>query len=234
MNASMRKRLLVSAIAALLPLAMMASDDASARGVRGGGGGGRGGGFSRQGPASSGGFSQRSSPSPSTRPAEAPRSSRDSVADRGSPPPLEAARPPEGTRPPPDGSRPPDGTRPPPDGTRPPNGNRPPPPIYVPPPVYIPPPMYGGYYGGWDHYDDDWAEVAVAGAIVVGAAAAASDDDDEDDESISSSYPSVLPCQPIVHNIEGVKYYQCGTQYFVDVYGGSGPMYMPVAPPAPR
>jgi len=91
--------------------------------------------------------------------------------------------------------------------------------------------MYGGYYGGWDYYDDDWAEVMVAGAVVVGTAAAISEDDEESKESSSSSLPTTLPCQPIVHDIEGVKYYQCNTQWFVEVYGGGGPMFMPVAPP---
>lgn len=94
--------------------------------------------------------------------------------------------------------------------------------------------MYGGYYGGWDHYDDDWAEAMIVGTVVVGAAAAASDDDEDDDESSSTSLPSTLPCQPIVQEVDGVKYYQCGAQYFVEVYGGSGPLFMPVAPPAAK
>jgi hypothetical protein len=91
--------------------------------------------------------------------------------------------------------------------------------------------MYGGYYGGWDHYDDDWAEAMVVGAVVVGTAAAVADDDDDAEPTSSSSLPSTLPCQPIVHDVEGVKYFQCGSQYYVEVFGGSGPMFMPVAPP---
>lgn len=93
--------------------------------------------------------------------------------------------------------------------------------------------MYGGYYGGWDHYDDHWDEVLVTGAIVAGTAAVVSesDDHDSDDDASSSSLPTTLPCQPTVLDVEGVKYYQCGSQYFVEVYGGSGPMFMPVAPP---
>ena len=93
--------------------------------------------------------------------------------------------------------------------------------------------MYGGYYGGWDYYDDDWAEAMVVGAVVVGSAAAIaeSDDDDDDQEVATSSMPSQLPCEPVVHDVQGVKYYQCNAQYFVEVFGGSGPMFMPVAPP---
>jgi Meckel syndrome type 1 protein len=28
-----------------------------------------------------------------------------------------------------------------------------------------------------------------------------------------------------------VTYYQCGQQYYVQAYGGTGPIYMPTAPP---
>jgi hypothetical protein len=97
--------------------------------------------------------------------------------------------------------------------------------------------MYGGYYGGWDYYDDDFAEALVVGTVVAGTAVAIAesddDDDDDDDDTIdTSSLPSQLPCQPIVHDVQGVKYYQCGSQFFVEVYGGGGPLFMPVAPPA--
>jgi hypothetical protein len=112
---------------------------------------------------------------------------------------------------------------------RPPIEDRPPPPVYYPPP----PPVYGGYYGGWDYYDDDFAEAIIVGTVVAGTAAAISESDDDDDATsdTGSSLPSQLPCQPVVHDVKGVKYYQCGTQYFVEVYGGSGPLFMPVAPP---
>jgi hypothetical protein len=92
--------------------------------------------------------------------------------------------------------------------------------------------MYGGYYGGWDYYDDDWAEAMVVGAVVVGSAAAIAESEEDDEQEVAtSSMPSQLPCEPIVHDVKGVKYYQCNAQYFVEVFGGSGPMFMPVAPP---
>jgi Meckel syndrome type 1 protein len=31
--------------------------------------------------------------------------------------------------------------------------------------------------------------------------------------------------------VQGVTYYQCGQQYYVQAYGGTGPIYMPTAPP---
>ena len=49
-------------------------------------------------------------------------------------------------------------------------------------------------------------------------------------------YPPVqaaaLPCNPTVTERQGVTYYQCGQTYYVQAYGGSGPIYMPV--PAPQ
>ncbi len=40
-----------------------------------------------------------------------------------------------------------------------------------------------------------------------------------------------LPCNPDVSVKNGVTYYQCGTTYYMQAYGSSGPIYMPVPPP---
>ena len=42
---------------------------------------------------------------------------------------------------------------------------------------------------------------------------------------------AALPCNPSVSSVQGVTYYQCGQQYYVQAYGGSGPIYMPTQPP---
>lgn len=70
---------------------------------------------------------------------------------------------------------------------------------------------------------------AVAGGVVVAAS--------EDDESTTTTTTTttttsqILPCAPTVINVSGVTYYQCGTQYYVQAYSSSGPIYMPVAAP---
>lgn len=208
--------------------------------ARGRGGGGRGGGFSRQGPAAGGGFSDRSR-SPSTRDAgSAGRSDRGAGAPSTRPSsPAGDARPPEGGRPPEPGWSP--GTRPP-DGNAPPVGDRPPPPRPIPPPPPPPPP---GYYGGhWDYYDDDWAEAVVVGTMVTGVAIGLADEaDDDEDTSISTtvvntaapaasaSPTTFLPCEPQVVTFDDMAYYRCGSQYYVQAVSGSGTVYVPVSPP---
>ena len=42
---------------------------------------------------------------------------------------------------------------------------------------------------------------------------------------------AALPCNPTVVQNAGVTYCQCGQTYYVQAYGGSGPIYMPVPPP---
>ena len=94
------------------------------------------------------------------------------------------------------------------------------------------------YYGGYGYYDDDWMwGVAIGTTMVVGAAAVASDDDDDETTIINNTTTApatqaTLPCNPAVSSVEGVTYYQCGPQYYVQAYGGTGPIYMPVSPPA--
>jgi hypothetical protein len=207
---------------------------------RGGGGGGRGGGISRQGPAAGGGFSQRSR-SPNAAPSH--RGTSTSPTNRPQSTPAPAGQRPE--------VRPQDpqlgqggsadqqgnryeerterqGTRQEERTERQENRQE----AYDDIDVYYPP--YGGY-----HYDDDWDNWDVAVGVVVGGvvgAAVASDDDDDDDDdddSDSSSFGSnaSLPCNPAVTQVKGVTYYQCGDTYYVQAYGGDGPLYVPVPPP---
>jgi hypothetical protein len=234
----MRTRLLtgplIGCFVALLALALLMIDDAYSRGGRGGGGARGGGGFSRHGPASSGGFSRSSSrPSTGTRDAQSPRAStRDAQSPRAGTrdaPPSASTLPSVDNRPP--GSTPGDGTRPP-IGDRPPGtGTRPPPPVVV-----VPPPYYGGYYGpGWDYYDNDWMFGMTVGVVTGAAVASAADDDDDETTTTTTTTTTpataALPCNPTVTTVSDVTYYQCGTQYFVQAYGGTGPIYMPVPPP---
>jgi hypothetical protein len=98
--------------------------------------------------------------------------------------------------------------------------------------------MYGGYYGGsYGYYDDDWIVGLAVGTTVAAVAVAASDEDDDDTSTTTTTTttapPAVLPCDPTVTIANGVTYYQCGPQYYVQAYGGTGPIYMPVPPPAP-
>jgi hypothetical protein len=67
--------------------------------------------------------------------------------------------------------------------------------------------------------------------VVGGAAAEASEEEETTTTTTTTSVSSTLPCQPTVTNVDGVTYYQCGTQYYVEAYGGSGPIFMPVSPP---
>ena len=207
--------------------------------ARGRGGGGRGGGFSRQGPASGGGFSERSSSRSSRDAGAASLPDRSAAAPSTRPsPPTADARPPEGGRPSDPGWSP--GTRPP-DGTAPPIGDRPPPPRPIPPPPPPPPPGY--YHGHWDYYDDDWAEAIVVGTMVTGVAIGLADEADDDGETTTTTTvvtetpasvakpTAFLPCEPNVVTFDDMAYYRCGSQYYVQAVSGSGTIYMPVPPP---
>jgi hypothetical protein len=74
---------------------------------------------------------------------------------------------------------------------------------------------------------------------MVGAAAASSAEEESSSTTTtttqvytSTPQAAALPCNPTVIQNEGVTYYQCGQTYYVQAYGGSGPIYMPV--PAPQ
>lgn len=206
---------------------------------RGGGGGGRGGGgISRQGPAAGGGFSQRSRPtstapaqrsvSPASRPQtpSTPAGQRPEVQPRDAQLAQGGSAEQQGNRYEERTER--QGTRQEERTERQENRQE----AYDDINVYYPP--YGGY-----HYDDDWDNWDVAVGVVVGGvvgAAVASDDDDDDDDdddekSTFSGPNASLPCNPTVMQVKGVTYYQCGQTYYVQAYGGDGPIYMPVPPP---
>jgi len=42
---------------------------------------------------------------------------------------------------------------------------------------------------------------------------------------------ATLPCKADTLNVNGVTYYRCGQSYYMQAYGNSGPVYMPVQPP---
>ena len=85
----------------------------------------------------------------------------------------------------------------------------------------------------------------MVGTVVTGAVigmAEATDDDESTTESTTmttttqpvpatSAPTAFLPCSPAVLTVEDVKYYRCGTQYYVEAISSGGTVYMPVAPP---
>ena len=102
----------------------------------------------------------------------------------------------------------------------------------------------GGYYGGGYYHDDDWddddwddGEVA---AVAVGAAAlgamggyVAGTETAETTTAVYNTPPAgytSLPCAPNLVPANGVTYYQCGSTWYTQAYGGSGVSYMVVAP----
>lgn len=102
---------------------------------------------------------------------------------------------------------------------------------------YYPPP---GYY----HDDDDWDTGSAVAGFVAGAVVGAVITDAANDSAPATSAPppapaanpapvaqAGLPCAPAVSTINGVTYYSCGNAYYMQAYGPSGPVYMPVQPP---
>ena len=71
----------------------------------------------------------------------------------------------------------------------------------------------------------------VVGGVMVGAASDYDDDETSTTTTTTTTTTGGLPCDPTVMDVDNVRYYQCGSQYYVEAYGGSGPIYMPVAPP---
>jgi hypothetical protein len=73
----------------------------------------------------------------------------------------------------------------------------------------------------------------VTGVVVGGAigAAAAYDDEETTTTTTTTTTTGGLPCDATVTDVDGVLYYQCGSTYYVEAYGGSGPIYVPVSPP---
>ena len=81
--------------------------------------------------------------------------------------------------------------------------------------------------GDWDAGDN--APAFVAGAVV-GAAAAA-----RRGYGASGAFYyeplTTLPCTPKEINVGSVKYYQCGSEYFMQAYDGGSVLYVQVDPP---
>jgi hypothetical protein len=71
--------------------------------------------------------------------------------------------------------------------------------------------------------------VVVGGAV--GAAAAYDDEEETTTTTTTTTTTGGLPCDATAVDVDGVLYYQCGSTYYVEAYGGSGPIYMPVPPP---
>jgi hypothetical protein len=87
-----------------------------------------------------------------------------------------------------------------------------------------------------------WGVAIGTTVAAVAVTAAASDDDDDDDDATTTTTTTTtinntttaqggLPCAPVIKERDGMTYYQCGQTYYVQAYGGDGPIYMPVPPP---
>jgi hypothetical protein len=74
--------------------------------------------------------------------------------------------------------------------------------------------------------------VAV-GTVVGGAIEAADDESEATTATITATGTSTseLPCEPQIMSSRGVTYYLCNAQFYVQAYGDSGLVYMPVNPP---
>jgi hypothetical protein len=76
----------------------------------------------------------------------------------------------------------------------------------------------------------------VVGTVVGGATVAAIDESESTTTTTTTTTTygpptSELPCEPNIMNSNGVTYYLCGGQFYVQAYGDGGLMYMPVDPP---
>ena len=73
----------------------------------------------------------------------------------------------------------------------------------------------------------------MVGAVVGAAAASAGQESTTTTTTTTTAATTSasLPCNPSVSTVEGVTYYKCGQQHYVQAYGGSGPIYMPTQPP---
>ena len=97
---------------------------------------------------------------------------------------------------------------------------------------------YGGH--GGHYYHDNWDNrdtAAVVGAAALGYAVGQSNAQNTAPSTTTviysdSSDSGGLPCNPNTAVVNKVTYYQCGNDWYVQGYGESGVMYMPV--PAPH
>jgi len=94
------------------------------------------------------------------------------------------------------------------------------------------------YYGG-RYYHDDWDNgdtAAVVGAAALGYAVGQSNAQNTAPSTTTviysdSSGSGGLPCNPNTAVVNKVTYYQCGNDWYVQGYGESGVIYMPVPNP---
>jgi hypothetical protein len=73
----------------------------------------------------------------------------------------------------------------------------------------------------------------VVGTVIGGAAVAAAEESESTTTTTTTiaSPTAVLPCEPKMMTANSVTYYLCGSQFYVQAYGDSGLIYMPVDPP---
>jgi hypothetical protein len=75
----------------------------------------------------------------------------------------------------------------------------------------------------------------VVGTVVGGAIVAADDESETTTTTttttVTGTPTSELPCEPQIMNSNGVTYYLCNSQFYVQAYGDGGLVYMPVNAP---
>ena len=93
----------------------------------------------------------------------------------------------------------------------------------------------GAYYGG-SYHDDDWGEALVVGAAVGVVVAVAEDDDDDTTVTNVTNVTNVtalasLPCEARISVVNGINYYQCGSNWYTRAYQGDIVVYVPSSAP---
>jgi hypothetical protein len=78
----------------------------------------------------------------------------------------------------------------------------------------------------------------VVGTVVGGSIVAIADESEETTTTTTTTATTstgtptaALPCEPNIMNSNGVTYYLCGGQFYVQAYGDGGLVYVPVSPP---
>ncbi len=89
-----------------------------------------------------------------------------------------------------------------------------------------------------DHWDGDGGEFVagvIVGGVVVGAVAAANANDQYDQPQVvynnTTTYVTTLPCHPKEVKVNGVTYFNCGSDWYQRTYAGSEITFIPVSPP---
>jgi hypothetical protein len=76
----------------------------------------------------------------------------------------------------------------------------------------------------------------VVGTVVGGAIVAADDESESTTTTtttttVTGTPTAELPCEPQIMSSNGVTYYLCNSQFYVQAYGDAGLVYMPVDAP---